>query len=160
MINLANSWQIHQSSVVPDTIFESSCVVFNDYLFFGGGLNASITTGTWYSVPLLPNNSFGQWRQISSMPQPVRWPALLGLTYDNYLIIVGGQSVPGFNNNTSNLQTVKLNSNGTMGNWNNNTSFNFVLNGTPYDPAGLPVTQGGSLIASNGKLYCISSVRM
>ncbi|MBS4027562.1 MAG: VCBS repeat-containing protein, partial [Ignavibacteriales bacterium] len=111
-----DAWQ--STTNLPEGINSQSCVYHNGYVYSISGANAfsNSTTPTIYYANRNSNGTLNSWQTTSALPFGVLNSYCFA--YNEYLYVVGGNNNLGSVSITDSVFYAKINSNGTLQNWN------------------------------------------
>jgi hypothetical protein len=141
----SNNWVYwYQGSNLSSTRAYSSAVAYNNRMYLIGGLSTSSAVSTVEVADINPTGTLGAWTTSTALPT-----ALYGHSaqvYNDRLYVLGGTaSIGGALLNS--VYYVKINSNGTLNNWIQTTSFS---TGRKTGGGNFSVVWGGYLYISGG----------
>jgi N-acetylneuraminic acid mutarotase len=134
------SWST--GTALPDDRYGTSAVAYDGYIYLvGGGTNSGAPSNTVISAPInTSNGSLGSWTYTSSFHGGVYTSAV---AVNGFMYILGG-SINTYVDERSVSQMAPINANGTLGDWQMNTSPGSETVG-PQD-----------VFAANGYIYALS----
>lgn len=143
------SWTTSGNSL-PATRDSGSLTVYNNYLYFVGGVNSSNVpqTNAYYASVNPSTGAVGSWTLGTSIPAPRTFNTTFAA--NGYLYTIGGQD-----SSTAQFTTyvAKLNTNGSINTWNTGTSLPSAAS-----QHGMAVSSGRVYIIGGSNGYALSAV--
>lgn len=113
------SWQTESTNTLPQAVGYATTFVNNGYIYVvGGEASGGANLATVYYAKPNGDGSMGAWTNDTGNPLPQGLSALSSTVSGNYVYVLGGFA-GGYVNT---VYYAKLNSNGTIGSWANDTS--------------------------------------
>jgi N-acetylneuraminic acid mutarotase len=111
-LDTVGPWK-NEANALPQTVAAATSVVYNGYVYFIGGFDASNnTTSTVYSAPLKPDGSVGTWTtESNALPQPR--VNSNSVAYNGYVYVMGGYD----GSFVDTVYSAPLNPDGSVGAW-------------------------------------------